>query len=622
MDYNWQTSFWRKPEQQSQQLQQDRSFILPTTNRPSHFTDAATYMHNFKVQLARVKLKVPVVDPIGLEVNYRIARSRHGNRGDFDDDLSVISSSDRSTFKKFKRRFGQRRPLREQNREQQQSSSHSHQMASSPPTQNLLGAQPFQDLLDTQQTQHYSQLGHQQLAPRRQQQFFETASSYNQRMVNTLLAQDPLGSPSTQDLLDTQQTQDMPDTQQTQDMLGTQDSVILDRQRQYPDTQQSDKRSTQQSILQTAKQSSQQTTERPTQQSAKQSTGKMDQQSIQHEFLRSTVAEEPPSTTMDWEITAKEPRTQTRSSLTDFVDNLQREYFPERSSSPKIEHTSEAITDIDRDDSFSLQHDDNISGSLALQQKNSSNNLDSASQQQGNQQTNKMDMEGDKQTMVNDKRIPSSRTGKASTSKSVTFNDQDQNDEKVGEPLYGFTYDDTMVVDYMDYSDNKNHDHSDLTTNGDQSNFVMNDNQMDFTVDGHHLEQGSMLSRHRIDTHDNLSRKLLNRKSNDRKLITNKDLKAMFMSALPPNIVLKPESMRELEHVTDCYLDQLCTDLTTLADHAGDKVIDKDHIELQRLLDSGNSLEALAHEHLPRELWDEICVSAMSNNYLYPKYSK
>lgn len=29
-------------------------------------------------------------------------------------------------------------------------------------------------------------------------------------------------------------------------------------------------------------------------------------------------------------------------------------------------------------------------------------------------------------------------------------------------------------------------------------------------------------------------------------------------------------------------------------------------------------MESLAHKHLPRELWDEICVSALANNELHP----
>jgi hypothetical protein len=29
-------------------------------------------------------------------------------------------------------------------------------------------------------------------------------------------------------------------------------------------------------------------------------------------------------------------------------------------------------------------------------------------------------------------------------------------------------------------------------------------------------------------------------------------------------------------------------------------------------------MESLAHKLLPRELWDEICVSALANNQLHP----
>lgn len=42
-------------------------------------------------------------------------------------------------------------------------------------------------------------------------------------------------------------------------------------------------------------------------------------------------------------------------------------------------------------------------------------------------------------------------------------------------------------------------------------------------------------------------------------------------------------------------------------------------VSRQRLLEGDTDLEALAYEHLPREYWDQICVSAMGNNYLYPR---
>lgn len=38
----------------------------------------------------------------------------------------------------------------------------------------------------------------------------------------------------------------------------------------------------------------------------------------------------------------------------------------------------------------------------------------------------------------------------------------------------------------------------------------------------------------------------------------------------------------------------------------------------QGLLTEQTSLEALAHEYLPREMWDSICVSALAHNELYP----
>ncbi|KAI9301059.1 hypothetical protein BJ944DRAFT_272040 [Cunninghamella echinulata] len=97
-------------------------------------------------------------------------------------------------------------------------------------------------------------------------------------------------------------------------------------------------------------------------------------------------------------------------------------------------------------------------------------------------------------------------------------------------------------------------------------------------------------------------------------------LKDMFLSNT--NVKISRTGPTILEKISDTYLKQLCHDLETYADHAGRNEITSDDLELlmlrQRLITDNKSLEALAHENLPRELWDEICVSALADNYLYP----
>ncbi|KAI9280156.1 hypothetical protein BC943DRAFT_340294 [Umbelopsis sp. AD052] len=70
------------------------------------------------------------------------------------------------------------------------------------------------------------------------------------------------------------------------------------------------------------------------------------------------------------------------------------------------------------------------------------------------------------------------------------------------------------------------------------------------------------------------------------------------------------------------FFAQASEDLSVYAGHAGRTMIQETDVEClmrrQRLLNDKVSMESLAHKLLPRELWDEICVSALANNQLHP----
>ncbi|SAM07368.1 hypothetical protein [Absidia glauca] len=194
--------------------------------------------------------------------------------------------------------------------------------------------------------------------------------------------------------------------------------------------------------------------------------------------------------------------------------------------------------------------------------------------------------------------LPRPNEQRASSSKSQQAPTLDRTDEAID----GFVYeDDGMDIDYAS-------DHDDLPIVHEPMSFDK--------PPRHHTN--------RIDAHANLTRKLMGGKSSVKsKTIQTSTLKSLFLSGLPPGTVLKQNAMSAVEKAAECYLDQMCNDLTAYADHAGDTVVDNKEVELlmlrQRLLKGDTDLEALAYEHLPREYWDQICVSAMGNNYLYPR---
>lgn len=108
---------------------------------------------------------------------------------------------------------------------------------------------------------------------------------------------------------------------------------------------------------------------------------------------------------------------------------------------------------------------------------------------------------------------------------------------------------------------------------------------------------------------------------------------------------LEADVQKKIEEASNLFLEQLADDLSTYADHARRGMITPDDVTLlmkrfvleksiiqyalkelnfisihrQGLLTEQTSLEALAHERLPRELWDSICVSALAHNALYPE---
>ncbi|KAI8377596.1 uncharacterized protein BYT42DRAFT_546264 [Radiomyces spectabilis] len=87
--------------------------------------------------------------------------------------------------------------------------------------------------------------------------------------------------------------------------------------------------------------------------------------------------------------------------------------------------------------------------------------------------------------------------------------------------------------------------------------------------------------------------------------------------------LLDASGKAKLSEVTELFFEQLADDLNTYSNHAGrDEILFEDMILLmqrQKFITDKVSLESLAHENLPRELWDKLCVSAVANNNLYPE---
>ncbi|KAH8553060.1 centromere kinetochore component CENP-T-domain-containing protein [Umbelopsis sp. PMI_123] len=82
------------------------------------------------------------------------------------------------------------------------------------------------------------------------------------------------------------------------------------------------------------------------------------------------------------------------------------------------------------------------------------------------------------------------------------------------------------------------------------------------------------------------------------------------------------EALETVMEASHQFFAQASEDLSVYAGHAGRTMIQEDDVQClmrrQRLLNDKVSMESLAHKLLPRELWDEICVSALANNELHP----
>ncbi|CAO3659803.1 unnamed protein product [Umbelopsis vinacea] len=82
------------------------------------------------------------------------------------------------------------------------------------------------------------------------------------------------------------------------------------------------------------------------------------------------------------------------------------------------------------------------------------------------------------------------------------------------------------------------------------------------------------------------------------------------------------EALEAVMEASHQFFAQVSEDLSVYASHAGRIMIQESDVQClmrrQRVLNDKVSMESLAHKHLPRELWDEICVSALANNELHP----
>ncbi|CAO3616539.1 unnamed protein product [Cunninghamella blakesleeana] len=149
--------------------------------------------------------------------------------------------------------------------------------------------------------------------------------------------------------------------------------------------------------------------------------------------------------------------------------------------------------------------------------------------------------------------------------------------------------------------------------------FIENDN-MDLEQDMED-EEDAIEKYHPINKDANMSKRFLDpleTRLSDQ--IPKYIIREMFESQIDEK--LSATCISIIEQASDAYLNQLCHDLKAYADHAGRKDITSEDMKLlmsrQRLITDEKNLETLAHENLPRELWDEICVSALADNYLYP----
>ncbi|KAI8084535.1 uncharacterized protein BX664DRAFT_337202 [Halteromyces radiatus] len=141
--------------------------------------------------------------------------------------------------------------------------------------------------------------------------------------------------------------------------------------------------------------------------------------------------------------------------------------------------------------------------------------------------------------------------------------------------------------------------------------------------------QDGRTNQKRIDPEANFAARMIaERNSTERNsklygIVASNTAKCVFASGLPSGMKMTVDTQKAIEEATDYYFTQLCDDLKAYADHTGTIKISKREMDLlmtrQRLVTENTSLNELAHRHLPRDFWDEQCVSALAYNYLYPR---
>lgn len=96
--------------------------------------------------------------------------------------------------------------------------------------------------------------------------------------------------------------------------------------------------------------------------------------------------------------------------------------------------------------------------------------------------------------------------------------------------------------------------------------------------------------------------------------------KMMFRQAA---IRMSKDVENRLSVISDAFYQQATNDLLAYAQHAKRRTISKEDVitllRRQGKITKDTPVEQLAHKYLPRELWDEFCVSALAYNELHPK---
>ncbi|KAI9030873.1 hypothetical protein CLU79DRAFT_359523 [Phycomyces nitens] len=88
------------------------------------------------------------------------------------------------------------------------------------------------------------------------------------------------------------------------------------------------------------------------------------------------------------------------------------------------------------------------------------------------------------------------------------------------------------------------------------------------------------------------------------------------------NKKIESSATQKIIEASELFFEQMADDLKAYTKHAGRKKVTCQDLKLlmkrQYQLTDKRTLETLAHEYLPRELWDLVCVSAIADNELYP----